>query len=343
MMAEVTVASHKWRIPTDEFSPLCDNQLPINNSIGMAGNPSKMNQAGICFPACKMCVSPYGSLVDISDACSAFPWMKKSADDVVQIPSQWTVTCDGGSFTLARAVGTAAAGLSTNAFLPELSGRTFLMRGGLINGNGLWESDYLSLGDRLNYYELTRFETGAVVKKYRVVFGVEVKIGYFVGRTPTNCVRGPIFTFRRTVRSTEMIGLTLLDPQYFTCASTDPVIGKLVPFSNEQPQVLSNLGGHGSNVLNLVEKTTVDSSPLFTEMNNDANQHSEWKYRFGVHLNYQFLTYAHNLTIVAQVNNANSCVGVRTTVTSPHAGFNIPVSQWTPAAIVFSTVKRDIQ
>jgi hypothetical protein len=342
-MPEVTIASHKWRIPTDEFSPLCDNRFTIDNSVGLVGNPSKLNQAGICFPACEMCISPYGSLADISDSCGAFPWMKKSADDVVQIPSQWDVTCDGGSFTLARAIGSAAAGLSTNSFLPELSGKKFVMRGGLKNGNGLWESDFMPLDDRLNYYELTRFETGAVVKKYSVLFSVEVKIGYFVGRTSTNCVRGPVFTFRRTVKSSEKIGLTFLDPQFFNCASTDPVLQKLVPFSNEQPQVLSNLGGHGSNVLNLVEKTTVASSPLFTEMNNDANQHSEWKYRFGVYLNYQFLTMAHNLSIFAQVNNANACVGVRTTVTSPHAGFNIPVSQWTPAAVVFSTVKRDIQ
>jgi hypothetical protein len=343
MMAEVTIASHKWRLPTDEFSPLCDNTLKLNNSTGLTDNPMKMNQAGVCVPACEMCISPYGSLSDISDACSAFRFMKKSADDVVQIPSQWNTTVDGGSFTLARAIGSAGAGLSTNSLLPELNGKTFVMRGGLINGNGSWESDYLSLGDRTNDYKLTQLETGVIVKRYRVVFGVEVKIGYFVGRTPTNCVRGPVITFRRTVKTVEKVGFTMLDLQNFTCVSTNPVTQKLVPFTNEQPQVLSSLAGHGSNVLNLVEKTTANSSPLFTEMNNDVNQHSEWKYRFGVYLNYQFLTMAHNLTIVAQVNNANACVGVQTTVTSPHAGFNIPVSQWTPAAIVFSTVKRNIQ
>lgn len=57
-MAEEIIASNKWRIPTDEFSPLCDNTLKLNNSLGLTGTPSKLNSSGACPPACEMCITP---------------------------------------------------------------------------------------------------------------------------------------------------------------------------------------------------------------------------------------------------------------------------------------------
>jgi hypothetical protein len=74
-MPEVTIASHKWRLPTDEFSPLCDNTLKLNNSTGLVDNPSRLNSFGVCGPACEICVTPIPSQrVKVTNcACEELP------------------------------------------------------------------------------------------------------------------------------------------------------------------------------------------------------------------------------------------------------------------------------
>lgn len=74
-MAEVTIASHKWRLPTDDFSPLCDNTLKLNNSAGLSDNPSRLNSFGVCGPNCEICITPIpGQRVSVTNcACDELP------------------------------------------------------------------------------------------------------------------------------------------------------------------------------------------------------------------------------------------------------------------------------
>jgi hypothetical protein len=67
-MAEVTVASRKWRRRTRSFSALCDNMLTLDRTYGMQDDPSKLNQLGICASPCEMCVTAIVPVVSIPDA-----------------------------------------------------------------------------------------------------------------------------------------------------------------------------------------------------------------------------------------------------------------------------------
>ena len=57
-MPETTVASNKWKIQTDEFSPACDNSLMLD-SDSISSFPMKLNRNGICTPECSACITAF--------------------------------------------------------------------------------------------------------------------------------------------------------------------------------------------------------------------------------------------------------------------------------------------
>ncbi len=72
-MAEVTIASHKWRLFRDEFSGLCDNTLFLDNTTGLIDDPVKLNSKGVCPPPCKMCISSSPLGLQANCFCDSIP------------------------------------------------------------------------------------------------------------------------------------------------------------------------------------------------------------------------------------------------------------------------------
>lgn len=56
-MAEENIAQYRWRIPTDEFSTLCDNTLILDGTDSLIDGPVNKNSNGFCRPECTMCIT----------------------------------------------------------------------------------------------------------------------------------------------------------------------------------------------------------------------------------------------------------------------------------------------
>lgn len=340
-MPEVTIAQHKWRLPTDEFSPLCDNTLKLNNAAGLSGSPSKLNQFGVCQPSCDICISPYGTFGFTRDTCGNFSFMKKNADDIVQIPNSWQATGLGGTFILTRGFVdsfTANLGDNTNSLIPQLSNSTIVMRNVLAGESKIWISEPVSIGQRSFNSQTT--QGGNVVRSYSIVWNVSVQIGFVaIGASP-NCKSGPFLRFQRSLVSENNVNTVIPagynallrsggTSQCFTSAS----IGSL------------NFPGFNFTGLTGVWKSGVNSVALFSEFNSrPANQHSPWNFDFGMYLSGGVLTYAHSGS-VNTVRSGVSAFGndIITSQTTSNSPSNEPYApgRWRPLALGFSTIPRE--
>ena len=101
-MPEVTIASHKWRKRTRDWSAVCDNTLKLNRTYGMVGDPSKLNSLGVCAPDCEICVTPIPG--EITPKCSVrtdlggFMVVPKTPE-VLTLPGQFQLSIVGGGMT----------------------------------------------------------------------------------------------------------------------------------------------------------------------------------------------------------------------------------------------------
>lgn len=87
-MAEELIAQYQWRIPLEDWSPLCDNKLQLWLPQGISGTPKSLNSLGICAPPCEMCVT-----AKVSNTCS--PTIERiPAPDELQQDTLKITLCD---------------------------------------------------------------------------------------------------------------------------------------------------------------------------------------------------------------------------------------------------------
>ena len=114
-MAEEEIASYSWRLPLDEWSPLCDNILKLNRSGGLSGTPMRLNSSAICSPPCEMCVTaidPGGCELseEYSDGGNNIELMTLTACDQVPAGKSYRFQFAGGGSLFTFDVMTATAG-----------------------------------------------------------------------------------------------------------------------------------------------------------------------------------------------------------------------------------------
>lgn len=140
-MAEEEIASYSWRLPLDEWSPLCDNILKLDRSSGLAGSPMKLNRLGICPPPCEMCVTaidPGGCDPETaySEPGTGIQRLTLTVCDVVPSGKSYLFQFSGGGVPFQYDVLTAVSG---EDFVSELSA-AMLAHVQNQGGDGFWEA-----------------------------------------------------------------------------------------------------------------------------------------------------------------------------------------------------------
>lgn len=95
-MAIEEIAKHRWKLPLDEWSPLCDNHLELDRIDAFENSPHKMNQFGLCSPPeCNKCVTAKFVLPDPCDI-PMFPKHKRRPIIECKMNGGWASVVSGG-------------------------------------------------------------------------------------------------------------------------------------------------------------------------------------------------------------------------------------------------------
>ncbi len=102
-MAEVIIASHKWRKRTRDFAALCDNALKLDRTYSLVNDPMKMNRYGVCAPDCEICITPMP--YELTPKCSlrtgdlSAVMVLPPEPIPLTLPSQFRLSIVGGGMT----------------------------------------------------------------------------------------------------------------------------------------------------------------------------------------------------------------------------------------------------
>lgn len=163
-MPEVTIASHKWRKRTRDWSAVCDNTLKLDRSYGLVGNPSTLNEFGVCAPDCEICVTPVPLIGNFNLKCTLRTgpirevMILPSLPQILTLPSQFELTIVGGAMTSAvssspppngsnnptfSVCSDFAPGQSLKNILERTKTKTLILRGSEATG---YASDWVDFG-----------------------------------------------------------------------------------------------------------------------------------------------------------------------------------------------------
>lgn len=147
------IASYEWRIRTEEWSSLCDNQLTLNNTDGLVDSPMRQNDIGVCRPPCVICITPFPSISDAPVPCTKKQWFSTffSSEELVNvveedllIPAQLSAKWVSGNLT--SLVNWAGTDIETGDSLANIGDQCDTQQFSLRWNGGGWESDWLPFG-----------------------------------------------------------------------------------------------------------------------------------------------------------------------------------------------------
>jgi hypothetical protein len=218
-MAEVIIASHKWRKRTRDFSALCDNVLKLDRTYSLVNDPMKLNRYGICAPDCEMCITPE-SLVgevpcDFRDTLARMMVLPPPPPAEIKIPSSLNVQILGDSLISNVDASTwfSTKCLRVGQSLPSVIARSqtqnFVLRNpGSLPKPSTLVSDWATFGEvqrRLNY----RFvRSGVEIANRTAVFKCTYEIRFVASigiPTATKCGFGVGMETRVKVGSTSNV------------------------------------------------------------------------------------------------------------------------------------------
>lgn len=193
-MPEVTIASHKWRKKTRDWSPVCDNSMKLNRTAGMVGNPSRLNGFNICQPACEICVTPYPLIGEITIPCARLalqPFMVLPAMPLdLKLPTSFE--CELLTTTLTSAVNSSnwlqnrcfQVGQSLTNIFAISETKNVILRG----INGFYSSDWVDFGNLNVTTNYTCSEVGGQPRTW--TYGTNSKTQFSVSMSFVNTSGG---------------------------------------------------------------------------------------------------------------------------------------------------------